>query len=183
MLPGWLAPAEADAVFTELLAELALRQEPIRMFGRDLLQPRLTLWMGDHPYRYSGKTFAATPWTPAAARLRDQVGLVVGTLFNSVLCNMYRNGQDSMGAHADDEPELGQNPVIASLSFGATRRLVFRARKRDALAPIARKEFALTHGSLLVMDGETQLHWLHAIPKAQAVRQPRLNLTFRTILA
>jgi alkylated DNA repair dioxygenase AlkB len=178
----WLAAAQADSFFRRLMTELSLSQQPIMIFGREVLQPRLTLWMGDKPYRYSGKTLAPAPWTDAMLALREQVARSTGVQFNTVLCNLYRDGNDSMGFHSDDEPELGPTPVIASISFGATRRLLFRPRKHvTGERARERREFALSHGSLLVMDGQTQKHLLHGIPKQLRVRESRLNLTFRQI--
>lgn len=146
--------------------------------GRQVLQPRLTAWYGDAAYTYSGVTLEPLPWTPLLAMLRDRLIADVGERFNSVLCNLYRTGADSMGLHADDERELGPNPVIASVSVGATRRLVLRHKRRKA-APVI---LDLTSGSLLVMGPATQTFWRHAVPKDPRVVAPRVNLTFRRIV-
>jgi len=180
--PDFLAPEQALAYLRELQKTLDWRQEPIRLFGREVLQPRLTAWYGDATayYGYSGLRLAPLPWTPALLDLREQVEAAAGARFNSVLLNLYRYGQDSMGWHADDEPELGPTPVIASLSLGATRR--FRLRPRDAQAtPHALVSLELTNGSLLLMRGPTQQHWLHAVPKTARPVAARCNLTFRWV--
>jgi alkylated DNA repair dioxygenase AlkB len=161
------------------MEEVPLAQESIVLFGRPVLQPRLSAWVGDAPYTYSGKTFAPLPWTPALAALRARVEADAGHRMNSVLLNLYRDGRDSMGFHADDEPELGPRPIIASVSFGATRRFLLRPKRREAEQ---RHELALTHGSLLVMLGATQQNWVHGVPKTTRVSEARLNLTFRRIL-
>jgi alkylated DNA repair dioxygenase AlkB len=182
-LPGWLAAAEADALFARLLEHLPLKQESIVLFGRTVSQPRLTLWMGDPDavYRYSGRTFVPFPWDADVLALRERVESVAGERFNSVLANLYRSGLDTMGYHSDDEPELGAEPVIASLSFGATRRFVLRPRRRKGSIPA--REFPLGHCSLLVMRGNTQREWVHGVPRERIVTEPRLNLTFRRVLS
>jgi alkylated DNA repair dioxygenase AlkB len=176
---GWLAGDEAAQTFTRLLAEVDWKQRAIRLLGRQVLQPRLTAWYGDASYTYSGVTLAPLPWTPLLAGLRDRVVAQVGEPFNAVLCNLYRSGADSMGFHADHEKELGPRPVIASLSLGAARRFVLRHKKKS-VAPVS---FELPDGSLLVMGGTTQSFWRHALPKDPGVAGPRVNLTFRNVLA
>ncbi|GAB3299582.1 alpha-ketoglutarate-dependent dioxygenase AlkB family protein [Hymenobacter tenuis] len=179
----FMAPAQAAALLAELTRDIHWQQQPIKLFGRDVLQPRLTAWYGDADarYRYSGLQLEPQPWTPALLQLREQVELAAGTGFNSVLLNLYRTGQDSMGWHADNEPELGPAPVIASVTLGATR--TFRLKPRDVhRTPHAPVSLSLTSGSLLLMRGTTQQHWLHALPKTARPVAPRLNLTFRQIL-
>ncbi len=178
--PAFLPGAEADALLARLGAEAAWEQRIIRIFGRELPQPRLTAWYGDANarYTYSGLTWEPRPWLPALLALRHRLELAAGSPFNSVLLNSYRSGQDSMGWHADDEPELGPTPVIASLSLGATRR--FRLRPRAGL-PHPPFGLDLPHGSLLLMRGPTQQHWQHALPKTARPVGPRLNLTFRWV--
>jgi len=179
----FLAPEAAENLLTELMNTVAWRQEPIKLFGKEVLQPRLTAWHGDPAarYSYSGLALEPEPWTPALQQLRQQVEAASNARFNSVLLNLYRTGQDSMGWHADGEPELGPEPVIASVSLGATRR--FRLRPRDAQRlthePVS---LELASGSLLLMRGPTQHHWLHAVPKTARPTAPRLNLTFRLIV-
>ena len=182
--PDFLSPERAAAYLRELETTIAWRQEPIRLFGREVMQPRLTAWYGDPGtrYGYSGLRLAPLPWTPALLDLRARVETAAAARFNCVLLNRYRHGQDSMGWHADDEPELGAAPVIASLSLGATRR--FRLRPRDAQRPPhAPVTLALTSGSLLLMRGPTQQYWQHAVPKTARPTAPRLNLTFRWVEA
>ncbi|MBX0292565.1 alpha-ketoglutarate-dependent dioxygenase AlkB [Hymenobacter sp. HSC-4F20] len=180
--PEFLPLAEAQELLEELTNSLAWQQEAIKLFGRSVLQPRLTAWYGDPgaSYQYSGLRLEPLPWTPALLRLRQRVEEATGTFFNSVLLNLYRTGQDSMGWHADDEPELGPAPVIASVTLGATRN--FRLKPRDPhRLPHAPFSLPLTAGSLLLMRGATQQHWLHALPKTARPVGPRLNLTFRQI--
>lgn len=174
----FLLPAEADHAFTELSQQLDWRQEAITLFGRSVLQPRLQAWYGDKSYRYSGLTLAPRPWTPMLSDLKQRCEALAGCSFNSVLANLYRNGQDSMGWHQDNEPELGHQPVIASLTLGETRRFVLRHQHHKE-----RYEFKLSHGSLLIMAGNTQHSWQHCVPKTVRCQAPRINLTFRHIIA
>jgi alkylated DNA repair dioxygenase AlkB len=178
--PLFLAPRERP-VAAALADELPLRTDTITLFGRRMRVPRLISWHGDPGcrYRYSGQTYEPAPWTPELARIRALLCERTGIAWNAVLANYYRDGGDSVGWHADDERELGptrDDVAIASLSLGATRRFVMRHESG------ARREFALTDGSLLVMRGTTQRHWRHALPKTAAPVGPRLNLTFRVIL-
>ncbi|TNE40793.1 MAG: alpha-ketoglutarate-dependent dioxygenase AlkB [Sphingomonadales bacterium] len=174
------APTGKD-MLSRLQASIPWRQESITLFGRTHAQPRLICWMGDAgcTYRYSGRTWHPEPWDSLVADLRSQVEGLTGERFNSALLNLYRNGSDSMGFHADDEPELGKTPVIASLSFGAERVMHFRHRHDHSLPT---RKIALPDGSLLVMRGETQANWRHAIPKTRRPVGPRINLTFRRIM-
>ncbi|MCC2545891.1 alpha-ketoglutarate-dependent dioxygenase AlkB [Hymenobacter sp. BT175] len=178
--PAFLEPASANRLLAELASTIAWRQESIQLYGKAVLQPRLSAWYGDAEarYRYSGLSLEPLPWTPTLLALRQLLEEATGTRFNSVLLNLYRHGQDSMGWHADDEPELGPAPVIASLSLGAARRFRLRPRKPGLAPPVA---LDLTSGSLLVMRGLTQRYWLHAVPKTARPVGPRLNLTFRLV--
>ncbi|MFN4290303.1 MAG: alpha-ketoglutarate-dependent dioxygenase AlkB family protein [Permianibacter sp.] len=171
--------AECARIAAELRQSLAWQQKPIVIFGRDVMQPRLTAWYGDPDcaYVYSGKRNDPLPWTPLLAELRVAVETVTGARFNSVLANCYRNGQDSMGWHSDDEPELGPDPSIASLSFGAARRFCLQHRKQKAL----RLDLLLQDGDLLLMAGATQANYRHALPKTAKPVGERLNFTFRWI--
>ncbi|RTQ53777.1 alpha-ketoglutarate-dependent dioxygenase AlkB [Hymenobacter gummosus] len=181
--PAFLPPAAAAALLQELTATVGWRHEPIKLFGKEVLQPRLTAWYGDAgaAYRYSGLTMQPEPWTPALQQLRRRVETACAAAFNSVLLNLYRHGQDSMGWHADDEPELGPAPVIASVSLGAPRR--FRLRPRPGTGPAHPPlTLELPGGSLLLMQGPTQHYWQHAVPKTAQPVGPRLNLTFRRII-
>lgn len=171
---------EADAWLSQLQKSIPWQQHRLQMFGRELNEPRLSCWMGEHEYRYSGKTRAPEPWQPLMRDICQRVSTICEQPFNGVLLNYYRDGQDSMGWHADDEAVLGTNPMIASVSLGATRRFKLRPNSKESLsAPLA---LHLNHGSLLVMAGEMQHHWQHALPKMAACAQPRLNLTFRWLV-
>lgn len=171
----------ADDLLVRLTRETPWRQDAVRLFGKTHPQPRLHAWVGDPgcAYRYSGLRLEPEPWTPLLRSLRDQIERLTGAPFNSVLLNLYRDGQDCMGLHADDEPELGNRPVIASLSLGAARR--FDLRPRPALPDGEPTAITLPHGSLLVMAGDTQANWKHGIVRTRQVTQPRVNLTFRNI--
>lgn len=176
--PAFLSASEAAVLLRELLAEVRWRQDHLRIHGRQIPFPRLTAWYGDPGavYSYSGIENRPVAWTPALARLRDRLRAALGTGFNSALLNLYRTGSDSMGWHADDEPELGARPLIASVSLGAARRFELRSRASGET-----RRVVLEHGSLLVMSGETQHRWRHQVPKEPTVRAPRVNLTFRTV--
>ena len=178
---GWLAPGAAATLMSGLLREVPWEVHRIRMFGREVASPRLSCWIGDADaaYRYSGTRFEPRPWSPALAGLRDRLVAELGDRFNSVLANRYRSGADAMGWHSDDEPELGQEPLIASLSLGATRRFLLRHR-RD---PGQRLALDLPPGSLLLMGGPTQRHWQHALPRTARPVGERINLTFRYVQA
>ena len=180
--PDFLPVAEAEILLAQFASEVAWEQRSIRIFGQEIPQPRLTAWYGDPAahYTYSGLAWEPLPWTPALLALRQRVEAATGARFNSVLLNLYRDGRDSMGWHADDEPELGPAPAIASVSLGATRR--FRLRPRAGL-PHPPLSLDLPSGSVLLMRGPTQQHWQHALPKTARVIGPRLNLTFRWVAA
>jgi alkylated DNA repair dioxygenase AlkB len=177
--PHWLAADEAQSAFATMCDSLPWGVHRIRLFGHEVDSPRLSAWIGDPDavYRYSGTRFEPHPWTPALRALRDRVAAACGVGFNSVLANRYRDGRDYMGWHSDDERELGQRPVIASLSLGATRR--FLLKRRDGPEALA---LDLPAGSLLVMRGDTQRHFRHALPKTAKPVGERINLTFRRIL-
>lgn len=182
----WLRADEAARLFSSLQIDVAWKQETIRIAGREILQPRLSAWYGDDgaSYTYSGLTLEPLPFPGVLDELRKRIEVETGARFNSVLLNAYRDGRDSMGIHADREPELGRNPTIASLSLGATRRFVLKREKipKDASpSRIAPVELALEHGSLLLMSGTTQHHWKHFVPKEPEVTASRINLTFRLV--
>lgn len=178
-LPGWLSAAAADALLPALQAQLPWEIHRIRMFGNWVDSPRLSCWIGDPQarYRYSGAEFIPHPWSPLLQALRMRLQEQGVGEFNSVLLNRYRGGTDYMGWHSDDEPELGPAPLIASLSLGAARR--FLLRRRDD--PARKAEYLLGHGDLLLMAGQTQRHYQHALPKMARVQGERINLTFRWI--
>ena len=171
---------EADDFFSALREELAFEEEFIRIAGREVRVPRLVCWYGDPGarYRYSGTAHEPLPWTATLRELKRRVEAHCGRRFNSVLGNLYRDGGDAMGWHADKERELGPEPYIASLSFGAERQFQIRHNKNRRVFVLA-----LPHGSLLAMGGRLQHHWRHRIPKEPGVTAPRINLTFRTILS
>lgn len=176
---AWLSQDEADALFATLRATIPWQVHRIRLFGREHAAPRLSCWIGDAgaSYRYSGTRFDPYPWPPALMPLRARLSDELGVPFNSVLANLYRDGRDAMGWHSDDEPELGPSPVIASLSLGATRRFVMKHRRDPAL----RRVLELPHGSLLIMAGDTQRYYRHALPRTARPVGERLNLTFRCV--
>jgi len=171
--------AQAQRWFALLHAKIPWELHRLRLFGREVASPRLSCWIGDREavYTYSRTRFEPRPWTPALAELRDAVSSQCGELYNSVLCNLYRDGSDAMGWHSDNERELGPDPVIASLSFGATRRFRLRHR-RD---PGSRLEIELESGSLLLMAGATQVNYRHDLPRTMRDTGARINLTFRRI--
>jgi len=178
-LPSIVANELADSWWQQLQTEIPWRQQAIQMFGRAVMQPRLTAWFGDPGavYTYSHTRHEPMPWNAPLRSIRAHLQDLCGCTFNAVLANLYRDGADSMGWHSDDEPELGPCPIIASLSLGQARRFVMRHRQDRQ----RRYELTLNHGSLLVMVGETQRHWQHAVPKTRQPCGPRVNLTFRQI--
>ncbi len=174
----WLPVAEADALYAALMASIPWERHRLRLFGREIEAPRLSCWIGDSSatYTYSRVRFDPRPWPPALAILRAHLEIACAARFNSVLANLYRDGRDSMGWHSDDEPELGAEPLIASISLGGVRR--FRLRARDGGAGVS---LELAHGSLLLMAGATQRLYRHDLPKTRAAVAPRINLTFRHV--
>ena len=175
-VPSFLPAERADELFSRTLAQADWQRERFAMFGRPVTAPRLTAWYGDPgtTYRYSGVARAAMPWDESLRRLAAAVGAAVGSPFNFVLVNRFRSGRDSLGWHADDEADLGAEPVIASLSVGAQR--VFRVRPRAGGASVGK---ALAHGSLVLMWGRSQRDYKHAVPRTAKPVGERLNFTFR----
>jgi alkylated DNA repair dioxygenase AlkB len=173
-------PEPDDAVLLRLIQEIGWRAENITVWGKTHPQPRLIAWFGDEgrDYKYSGISMAALPWTPLLLGIKKEVERTCGYRFNSLLLNYYRNEQDSMGFHSDDEAELGPKPIIASLSLGATRDFVFKHKHRK---DIKRYKVPLESGTLILMKGNTQKNWVHGIEKQQRSVGPRINLTFRQI--
>lgn len=178
--PTVLGRVDADRMLMTLLQEIAWRDESIMMFGKPVMQPRRTALYGDadRGYRYSGRTMHPTPWTPTLLEIKHACEAVVGTTFTTVLLNLYRNGLDSMGWHRDNERSLGTEPIIASVSLGATRLFQCKHRIDRSL----RLSLPLEHGSLVVMQGAMQEHWYHQVPKEPRVQEARINLTFRRII-
>jgi alkylated DNA repair dioxygenase AlkB len=177
--PAAFGTAEAFQLVADLRQGIAWQQEEIVIFGDRRRVPRLVAWHGDPAarYTYSGTLHVPRPWTPELERVRERVQALTGASFNAVLLNLYRDGRDGMGWHSDDEPELGPEPVIASVSLGATRRFCLRHRRRKDL----KLDLALEHGGLLLMAGQTQRHWVHAVPKTARPVGERINLTFRQV--
>ncbi len=177
--PGWLKSQQATTLQQLCVAEMNWQRPLIRVAGKFHKIPRMQAWVGNAEavYRFSQKTFIPEPWTPFLEKIKRLIELQCNAQFNSVLLNRYRTGTDGMGFHADDEKALGPEPVIASLSLGATRKFVFKSiNKRDNNVAVE-----LRHGDLLIMAGTTQQYWHHGLPKTQTYCEERLNLTFRFI--
>lgn len=178
--PGFFTKDRADFLLEKLASTLLWKQEPIWMFGKLVMQPRLTALYGDpdRPYGYSGIQMQPTAWTAELEELKASIEAFTGLTFTHVLCNYYRDGKDSMGWHRDNEAVLGKNPSIASVSLGATR--IFQMRHYESKSH--KIDLPLTPGSLLMMTGASQHHWEHQIPKTKKLLGPRINLTFRKLL-
>ena len=176
---AWLPATDADALLAALHEEVPWEVHRIRMFGREVDSPRLSCWIGDPGavYTYSRTRFAPRPWPAALVPVRERLRVTLGEDFNSVLANRYRDGRDRMGWHSDDEPELGPQPAIASISLGATRRFALKPRGEGGSLALD-----LPHGSLLVMRGDTQARYRHALPGTARPVGERINLTFRRLL-
>ena len=173
------SPEESDSLFEELLATSPWQHDKVILFGQKRILSRKVAWMGDEgfTYSYSGTSKRASPWSPALLMIKERVEQHISHCFNSCLMNLYHDGSEGMGWHSDDEKTLGRNPVIASLSFGAERIFKLKHRKSGEVVSVL-----LEDGSLLVMKGETQHHWVHTMPKTKKITTPRINLTFRTFL-
>lgn len=165
-------------IIAEIINNTPWRAEKIKIWGKEVLQPRLVAWYGDAgvDYTYSGIRFTPEKWTSTLLEIRSRVKQLSGAQFNSVLLNYYRDENDSMGFHSDDEPELGYRPVIASLSLGEERKFQLRHRHRKSLKMV---QLNLQEGDLLIMKGFTQKNWQHGIPKERHACGARVNLTFR----
>lgn len=173
-----MGPDAGDACFGALMHEINWQHDRVKLYGKEIITRREVAWHGDAPYQYtySHSTKTALPWTPTLEKLKAQVEAASGETYNCCLLNLYHSGEEGMAWHADDEKELVPNGAIASVSLGPARRFVFR-HKRDK----DKCEIELAHGSLLVMQGATQTHWEHSLPAMRRVKNPRINLTFRTI--
>jgi alkylated DNA repair dioxygenase AlkB len=178
-IAGWASAAEAEEWFRVLETQTPWERPSVTLYGRQHPVPRLTAWYGDPEavYRYSGIEHCPLAWTPLLADIRARVEAEVGQKMNGLLLNLYRDGQDSMGWHSDDEAVLGRNPVVVSLSLGGERRFDLRRRDRQG----ATHSLVLGDGSLLVMRGATQHYWQHQVAKTRKPCAPRLNLTFRLL--
>lgn len=171
---------ESDDFFETLLNEIDWRQDKMKMYGKEINLPRKTAWYGDEnkSYTFSGIHLEPKPWTPTLLKIKKRIEEIAQVDFNSVLLNLYRDGKDGISWHTDAEPELGKNPVIGSVSFGATRKFMLRHKENKDL----KEEIELTHGSFLLMAGQTQHFWQHQIPKTSKKIDSRINLTFRVII-
>jgi len=178
--PNFISPDDQQTLFNLLYTQLEWHQDYLSMAGKRIPIPRLQAWYGDPDtqYTYSGLTLQPSVWHPKLLQLKTQLEKTSQSQFNSMLANLYRGGQDSVSWHADDEPELGINPTIASLSLGATRSFQLKPK---AKSNTKRLKLDLPGGSLLVMEGELQHHWQHAILKTKQPVKPRINLTFRLV--
>ena len=172
---------KSQSLMQALIDRIEWKHEKIKLFGREVWQPRLTAYYGDQgkPYAYSHISLDPNPWTEELRFIKEKIESVSGHQFTSVLLNYYRDGQDSMGWHSDDEKELGLNPVIGSVSFGTPRKFMLKHKKDKTL----KSSVMLENGSLLLMQGTTQHHWYHQIPKTKKPLGARINLTFRKILS
>lgn len=177
--PGWIPASEAGRCLDAVRAEVIWAEREIVLYGKRILQPRLVGWAGEVAYRYSGQTLEPRSFTETVRALTERVNDFAGTRFNHVLLNRYRHGQDSMGLHADDEPELGTDPVVATLSLGSARRLTLVPRRPS---DGERRSLELPSGSLLLMRGACQRRFRHGIPREPRVTEERVSLTFRLVV-
>lgn len=184
--PGFIQKDAADVIFHSLLSDIPWESDVLRLFGKTIVTKRKVAWFGDPEasYKYSGSIKQPLPWIQELTELKQRVEKLSGTSFNACLLNLYHHGGEGMTWHADDEPELGSHPVIVSISLGAERRFSFKHRTSGE-----RVDLLLEHGSALIMSGETQQHWVHALPKNMRQSaslfggpEERINLTFRKIL-
>ena len=177
-LPNFFSKSASDMYLKLLRENVSWKQESMNMYGKKINFPRLTAWYGDNdkPYSFSGITLQPLPWNTEILEIKKYIEPEAKVIFNSVLLNLYRNGNDSISWHTDAEPELGKNPVIASVNFGATRKFQLKHIKTGE-----RREIELEHGSLLIMQGELQHYWQHQVPKTNKIIGERINLTFRVI--
>jgi alkylated DNA repair dioxygenase AlkB len=177
--PRFFERADSDSFFSRFKNEIEWKHEPIKLFGKMIMQPRLTALYGDpnRPYGYSGIQMQPLQMTDFLLEIKKKVETQIGAEFSHVLLNYYRDGQDSMGWHRDNESVLGTNPTIASVSFGETREFQIRNYSKKEI----KFKISLDHGSLLVMSGSSQHHWEHQIPKTNQPKSPRINLTFRKL--
>lgn len=169
---------KANNYFEILFNEIEWRNDEAIIMGKLVITKRKVAWYGDSEfeYTYSNRTKKALAWTPILLELKESVEQKTGETFNSCLLNLYHSGEEGMAWHSDGEKALKKNGAIASLSFGATRKFAFKHK-----ATKEKVEMILNSGSLLIMKGETQTHWLHRLPPTKKVLKPRINLTFRTI--
>lgn len=176
--PGVFDQTQANGYLDKLMEQVDWKPDEVMMFGKLIVTKRKMAWYGDEGahYRYSGIERRPMIWTPLLIELKEKTELVAGEKFNSCLLNLYHNGSESMGWHSDNEPELRKNGTIASLSLGPDRKFSFKHRSTGEKISVL-----LEHGSLLLMQGVIQKHWLHQLPPMKKVSDPRINLTFRQI--
>jgi alkylated DNA repair dioxygenase AlkB len=179
LFENFFTEKEAAHFLQKLKSTIQWKQEPIKMFGKMIMQPRLTAWYGDadKSYTYSGITMKPNNWTKELLEIKTRIEPISNVQFTSALLNLYRDGQDSMGWHRDNEKELGDNPTIGSVSFGESR--IFKLREYATKELV--KNIELLHGSYLLMQGETQHFWEHQIPKTTKTLTERINITFRKL--
>ena len=175
----YYSKTDSDRVFERLRDELDWEHRDIVVFGKPVKQPRLIAWAGDIEYKYSGQTLPIRETPPVLADIQKRVEQTTGEQFNHVLLNYYRDGRDNMGMHADDERELGLNPLIAAISLGVDRR--FLLKRKNSSKGETPTSIVLEGGSLLVMGGTIQHTWRHGVPKAGRLDKGRINLTFRNL--
>jgi alkylated DNA repair dioxygenase AlkB len=178
-LENFYSSSESTHLLNYLLNELNWKSGEIKLFGKVYPIPRKQVYFSDNglSYSYSGKELIIDAWDENVLNMKRRLQALLNVEFNACLSNLYRNGQDSNGWHSDNEKELGTNPIIASVSFGATRRFDLKHQSNKQ-----KLSFQLTSGSLLVMGGEMQHFWKHQIPKQKNINDPRVNLTFRQVL-
>lgn len=177
-MPNFFDRQTSNEYLSAFIKNINWKQEEMNMYGKQVMFPRLTSWYGDSdkPYTFSGITLNPHPWNKELLEIKDKIEPKCEVKFNSVLLNLYRDGNDSISWHTDAEKELGKNPLIASVNFGAERK--FQLKHRDNGEKV---NLILQHGSLLIMKGEIQHYWLHQVPKTKEVLKERVNLTFRVI--
>ena len=177
--PQYFNTVDADRLFEAFTNKIDWKQEEMRIYGKVIKFPRLTAWYGDNdkPYSFSGITLQPLPWNEELKEIKSRIEPECDHIFNSVLLNLYRDGNDSISWHTDAEKELGKNPMIASVNFGVEREFQLRHRTTGE-----KKSIFLQHGSLLIMQGELQHYWQHQVPKRKKIDKPRINLTFRKII-
>lgn len=177
--PNFFKKLDADRLLKAFIENIEWKQEEMNMYGKVLKFPRLTSWYGDNdkPYSFSGITLQPNLWNDELNEIKNKIEPLCANVFNSVLLNLYRDGNDSISWHTDAEKELGKNPMIVSVNFGAEREFQLRHRSTSE-----KKSITLQHGSLLIMQGELQHYWQHQVPKRKKIDKPRINLTFRKII-
>ncbi len=186
-VPNYVSKSDADTLYDRVLTECTWQQGALSLFGKSVLEPRLTAWCGDVAYTYSRRPLLPSPWVAGLAELRAQLHVHLPSWLgytaelNHALINRYRDGSDGMGWHRDNEPELGDDPIIVSVSLGAPRQFAMRSRLTEGGR--LSHSWSLGHGDLLVMYGQSQRTWEHALKKTAKPVGPRINVTFRAVKA